>query len=190
VQSLFTFPNPVNEKAARVVAGLVVVTAVLALAFQATWLVWVLAAGFLLRVLSGPRVDPFGLLATRVVAPRLGAARLVAGPPKRFAQGLGLAFTLASGASLALGATTLGWLVLAMLVVAATLESVLGFCLGCVGFGLLQRAGVVPESVCEACNDLGSRGRRSSTTDRQPMPPETRTSRAVSVSAGPTTRSR
>ena len=49
------FPNPVNEKAARVVAGLVVLTAVTALVFQAGWLLWLLAAGFLLRVLSGPR---------------------------------------------------------------------------------------------------------------------------------------
>lgn len=157
MRALFTFPNPVNEKAARVVAGLVVVTALLALAFQASWLVWVLAAGFLLRVLSGPRFDPFGQLATRVVAPRLGEARLVAGPPKRFAQGLGLLFTVVSGTSLALGATTLGWVVLGLLVVAATLESVAGFCLGCVAFGLLQRAGVVPESVCESCNDIWSR---------------------------------
>jgi hypothetical protein len=159
MRSLFGFPNPVNEKAARVVAALVVVTAVLALALQATWLVWVLAAGFLLRVLSGPRLDPFGVFATRVVAPRLGAVRLVAGPPKRFAQGLGLAFTLGAGTSLALGAAPLGWLLLAMLVVAATLESVLGLCLGCVAFGLLQRRGFVPESVCETCSDLGSRPR-------------------------------
>ncbi len=157
MSSLFTFPHPVNEKAARSVAGLVVVTAVLALVLQASWLVWVLAAGFLLRVLSGPRFDPFGQLATRVIAPRLGAPRLVAGPPKRFAQGLGLVFSVGSGTSLALGATTLGWVVLGLLVVAATLESALGFCLGCVGFGLLQRAGVVPESVCEACNDIWAR---------------------------------
>ena len=154
VRSLFTFPNPVNEKAARVVAGLVVVTALLALLLRAPWLVWVLAAGFLLRVLAGPRFDPFGVVATRLVAPRLGPATLVAGPPKRFAQGLGLAFSLASGTSLALGATTAGWLILGLLVVAATLESVFAVCLGCIVFGLLQRRGLVPESVCEACADI------------------------------------
>ena len=54
------FPNPVNEKAARVVAGLVVVTALAALVTQSGWLLWLLAAGFLLRVLSGPRFSPFG----------------------------------------------------------------------------------------------------------------------------------
>lgn len=150
------FPNPVNEKAARVVAGLVVVTAATALVLQAGWLLWLLALGFLLRVLSGPRFSPFGLLATRVVAPRLGPPKLVAGPPKRFAQGLGLAFSLTAAICVTLGATTVGWTLVGLLIVAATLESVVGFCLGCAIFGLLQRAGWVPASVCEACADLGS----------------------------------
>ncbi len=145
------FPNPVNEKAARVVAGLVAVTALVALVSQSVWLLWLLAAGFLLRVLSGPRFSPFGLLATRVVAPRLGPPRLVPGPPKRFAQGLGLTFSLLAAIAVTLGATTLGWVLVVLLIGAAGLESVFAFCLGCAVFGLLQRAGMVPESVCEAC---------------------------------------
>src|SRR5215207_283705 len=148
---LVGFPNPVNEKAARVVAGLVVVTALTALLTQSGWLLWLLAAGFLLRVLSGPRFSPFGLLATKVVAPRLGRPKLVPGPPKRFAQGLGLAFSPVAATSMTLGATTLGWVLVVLLIVAALLESVFAFCLGCSIFGLLQRAGMVPESVCEAC---------------------------------------
>ena len=150
------FPNPVNEKAARVVAGLVAVTALVALVSQSVWLLWLLAAGFLLRVLSGPRFSPFGLLATRVVAPRLGRPRLVPGPPKRFAQGLGLTFSLLAAIAVTLGATTLGWVLVVLLIGAAVLESVFAFCLGCAIFGLLQRAGMVPESVCEACV-VGSR---------------------------------
>jgi MFS family permease len=148
---LVGFPNPVNEKAARVVAGLVALTAVVALLTQAGWLLWLLAAGFLLRVLSGPRFSPFGLLATRVAAPRLGPPKLVPGPPKRFAQGLGLTFSLGAALCVTLGATTLGWTFVGLLVVAATLESAFAFCLGCAAFGQLQRAGLVPESVCEAC---------------------------------------
>jgi hypothetical protein len=148
---LIAFPNPVNEKAARVVAGCVALTAASALVAQAGWVLWLLALGFLLRVLSGPRFSPFGLLATRVVAPRLGPPKLVPGPPKRFAQGLGLAFSLTAALCVAGGATTLGWSLVGLLIVAAVLESVLAFCLGCVVFGFLQRAGWVPESVCEAC---------------------------------------
>jgi hypothetical protein len=153
---LVGFPNPVNEKAARVVAGLVVVTALAALLTQSGWLLWLLAAGFVLRVLSGPRFSPFGLLATKVVAPRLGPPKLVPGPPKRFAQGLGLAFSLVAATSVTLGATTLGWTLVVLLIIAALLEAVFAFCLGCAIFGLLQRAGMIPESVCEACV-VGSR---------------------------------
>ena len=46
---------------------------------------------------------------------------------------------------------------LAALVAAATLESVFGYCLGCVIFAKLMQAGVIPERVCEACADLSRR---------------------------------
>ena len=151
ISGLVGFPNPVNEKAARVVAGLVVLTALSALLLPAGWLLWLMALGFLLRVLSGPRFSPFGLLATRVIAPRLGPPTLVPGPPKRFAQGLGLAFSLTAALCVSLGATTVGWVLVGLLIVAAVLESVFAFCLGCVIFGRLQRVGLIPESVCEAC---------------------------------------
>ena len=157
MRALFTFPNPVNEKAARVVAGLVVITTLVAIVSQQSWILWLLAVGFALRVAAGPRFSPFGRLATEVVAPRLGPATLVAGPPKRFAQTIGLVVSLAAAIAVTAGATTLGWVLAGVLVVAATLESVFGFCLGCVIFGGLQRAGVIPESVCEACNDIWAR---------------------------------
>jgi hypothetical protein len=51
------FPNPVNEKAARVVAGVVCVIAIAALASGLYWLAAVLAYGFIARVLSGARSD-------------------------------------------------------------------------------------------------------------------------------------
>ena len=78
-----------NEKAARAVAGLVLVTCIAALATAQYWLLAPLALGFLARVLTGPRLSPFGQLATRVIAPRLGEPHYVAGPPKRFAQAMG-----------------------------------------------------------------------------------------------------
>ncbi|MBA8793538.1 hypothetical protein FHX74_001143 [Friedmanniella endophytica] len=150
--SVLTFPNPVNEKAARVVAGCVVLSGLVILLGGWYWLTVPLAVGFALRVASGPRFSLFGLLATRLVAPRLGRAKLVPGPPKRFAQAIGLTFSTAA-AVLALVADQplAAGIVLAVLVVFATLESVVGFCAGCWVFGLLMRAGVIPESTCEAC---------------------------------------
>ena len=49
------------------------------------------------------------------------------------------------------GNTVAAQIVLGLLVVAAMLESAAGVCLGCIVFGWLQRRGVIPASVCEAC---------------------------------------
>lgn len=155
--SVLSFPNPVNEKAARSVAALVVVLAVTVLVTGSPWLLALLALGFWARVASGPRFSVFGQLATRVIAPRLGAPRLVPGPPKRFAQGIGAVLTTGALAALLLGAPLLAWVLLGALVVAASLEAFLGLCLGCLIFGRLQRAGVIPAAVCEACNSVGRR---------------------------------
>ena len=54
ISSVFGFPNPVNEVAARVVAGGVVVMGVAALALRQPWLLVPLAYGFWARLLTGP----------------------------------------------------------------------------------------------------------------------------------------
>ncbi len=114
-----------------------------------------IAYGFVARVLAGPRYSPLGLLATRVVVPRLRLRpKLVPGPPKRFAQAIGATLSVGALVAVLLGATGLAMLLVAAIVVAATLESALAFCLGCRVFALLMRAGVIPESVCESCNRL------------------------------------
>ena len=157
----FAFPAVVNEKAARAVAGQVAVVTVLALVTGWLWLAPVLAVGFALRVASGPRFDPFGRLATKVIAPRLGAPVLVPGPPKRFAQAVGLVFTLAATGFLVVGVPVVTIALLAVLLLFATLEAVVGFCAGCYVFGLLMRVGLVPEETCAACNDISLRNRES-----------------------------
>jgi hypothetical protein len=154
---MFSFPRVVNEKAARVVAGGVALISVVALVASAEWLLIGLALGFWARVLTGPKLSPLALLATRVVAPRLGPPKDVAGPPKRFAQGMGAAITTLGSLAWLLGLSTLADVLLAMLVLAATLESVFAYCLGCQIFGLLMRAGVVPEDVCAECADIWAR---------------------------------
>ena len=156
---MFSFPNPVNEKAARVVAGVVMVVALVTLLTSAYWLLVPLAYGFWARVLTGPTLSPVGQFATRVAAPRLGAPKYVSGPPKRFAQGMGAVITTSAAIlALAAGATTAADVLLGLLVLAAGLESILAFCIGCQIFGLLMRAGVVPEAVCAECADIWARG--------------------------------
>jgi hypothetical protein len=150
-----SFPNPVDEVSARLVAAGVVV---LGAAYVVTgWvpLLAVLAYGFVARVLAGPRFSPLGLLVTRGLRPRLPLApRPVPGPPKRFAQGIGAALSVLALVLALVGAGAGARGVVALVVVAATLESAAGFCVGCSIFRLLMRRGVIPESVCEACNDL------------------------------------
>lgn len=154
--SLFEFPHPVNETSARVVAtGVVAMAATAAIADQPL-IMLPLAYGFAARVAAGPRFSPLGLLATRVVTPRLNVKHnYSAGPPKRLAQAMGLAMSVTAlglrywarrpqAARLALGA----------LATAAALEAAFGLCLGCKLFELGMRAGVVPESVCEECRDI------------------------------------
>jgi Domain of unknown function (DUF4395) len=161
VASIIGFPDPVNEVSARVVAAGVVVLSVVTIALDQPWLTAVIAYGFVARVLTGPTLSPLGQLATRVVTPRLPfAPRPVPGPPKRFAQGIGAVVSLTS-AVLALGFGLAGaaYAVLGLLIVAATLESALGFCIGCRIFALLVRAGVLPDEVCERCANIGLDGR-------------------------------
>jgi hypothetical protein len=162
VSSLLSFPNPVNEKAARVVAGGVLVLAVVTLATGWWWLLIALAYGFWARVLTGPTLSPLGWTAQNVIAPRLGPRRPVPGPPKRFAQGVGTAFsTTALVLAMVVGAHTAAAVVLALLIVAAGLESLAGVCLGCHMFAALMRIGIVPESVCLECADIRGRLRAS-----------------------------
>jgi len=162
--AVLTFPNPVNEYAARSVAAMVVVLSAATVIFQTPWLLWPLALGFLARVASGPRFSPFGLLATKVIAPRIGPAKLVPGPPKRFAQAIGATLSIAALAAFYLGAPTLSWVLVFLITIAALLESVLGVCLGCIIFGRLQAIGVIPASVCEACNDIRLRTKAANAT--------------------------
>lgn len=154
---VFAFPNPVNEYAARITAGLVVVLAGVTLLTGWGWGLAVIAAGFWLRVLFGPRISPLALLSVKVLAPRLGRAKLVPGPPKRFAQGIGAAVSTAAAVLLAAGLAPGAWALLAVLILAASLEAFAGFCLGCVIFGFLQHRGLIPEEVCEACNNISLR---------------------------------
>jgi hypothetical protein len=155
---LFSFPNPVNEKAARFVAGVVAVTAALILATGAYWLLIPLTYGFWARVLTGPTLSPLARLAMKAMA---RDPKHVAGPPKRFAQGMGAAMTTAATILWLAGATTAAGVLVAMLLVAATLESVFAICLGCHVFAGLMRLGLIPEAVCAECADITlARGRR------------------------------
>jgi len=161
MRSLFAFPNPVNEVSARLVAGGVVLLTLVILLFGQHWLLIPLAYGFVARVLTGPTLSPLGQLVTRGITPRLHVpAKPAPGPAKRFAQGIGATLTVGAViAYYAFGSTAAANVLVAMVLIAATLESVFAYCLGCKIFALLMHAGIIPEDVCEECNDIWSRSR-------------------------------
>ena len=155
LRSLFSFPNPVNEIAARSVAAGVVAMTTVALVLGIPWLLIPIVYGFWARVLTGPSLSPLGQLATRVIVPALPlAARPTPGPPKRFAQAMGVAMSTAA----LIVWVTAGWSVARWVLVplegAAVLEAAFGICVGCRVFTVLMRTGLIPESVCLECADL------------------------------------
>jgi len=153
LSDVFSFPNPVNEVSARTVAGGVAVAALVTLGTRWPWLLPFMAYGFIARVASGPTLSPWGQIVTRVIVPRLPfKAKLIPGPPKRFAQGMGVAFTVPAAILwLGFGLELPALILVALLAVAAILESVFAICLGCRVFDVLMRIGIIPTSVCEAC---------------------------------------
>ena len=151
----YPFPNPANETSARLVAAGVVLISTAFLLTNSTLILLALTYGFAARVAAGPAFSPLALLVTRIITPKLNFNhKFVPGPPKRFAQTIGLTF-----AATALTLTLLDYslapkLVIVALIFAATLESVFAICLGCIMFSFLMKLGVIPQSVCESCNDI------------------------------------
>jgi len=156
VTTLFDFPNPVNETAVRVTATGVATMALLALTLQRPELLIVIAYGFVARTLTGPRLSPLAWLSTRVITPRLpGPHRLVAGPPKRFAQALGAAGSVAAVLLYyAAGWHLAAWVLAGMMVVLATLEAGFRICVGCMLYAALVRGGVIAGTDCPECSDI------------------------------------
>ena len=156
---LLGFPEEVNDTSARIVAAGAVSLAILYAATGWGWVLLPLTYGFIARVASGPRFSPLGLLATKVITPRLTSInhRILPGPPKRFAQGVGALFSATASVLFLLGLNTASRIVAAALAGPALLEAAFGFCVGCKMFNLLMRAGIIPESVCVECSDISAR---------------------------------
>jgi hypothetical protein len=152
----FRYPHPTNEVVSRLVAAQVALLAGGILAFDRPGLLPLLLYGFTARVLAGPRWSPMAQLAQRVLLPAVGSPRRpTAGPPKRFAQGIGLVVTGGALLSwLVLGHDEAGRGLLGILLVFSALEAALGLCAGCLVFRWLMRRGWIAEETCERCHDL------------------------------------
>ncbi len=119
----------INETKVRLVAGLVLLVTALYLITGWLALPLLLAADFGLRGFDLGKYSPLGNLADQLVKlgrlPYKGTDQA----PKRFAARIGLAFGLLISILQLLGISSL--IPAAVLAVFATLESVIGFCAGC-----------------------------------------------------------
>lgn len=159
------FPRVVDDVSVRLIAAVVLVLAIAALALHQWWIYAVLAVDFTLRVVFGPKASPVAQGVQRLVRPQVSAAkRPTAGPPKRFAAGIGAVLTTAAAVLWAMGVAapvvvTIG----AVMIVFPALESILGICVGCKAFAVLMKLGLVPEEICLECADISLRQRQSPT---------------------------
>lgn len=99
------------------------------------------AALFALGAARGVQHTPHAWVFKRFVRPRLAAPAELEDPaPPRFAQAVGLAFTLVALLAYAASAVVLAQVAIGLALVAALLNAVFRFCLGCEMYLLLQRA--------------------------------------------------
>ncbi len=124
----------------------IILLLVLAFLFNAAWLVAFVAAVMVIGTLW-PQAGLFKQVYARVFKPAgwLKPHVIEDDPkPHLFAQGLGGIFLVASTAALWFGLSVVGWALAGAVVVLASINLFLGFCLGCFIYYQLGRVGVKP----------------------------------------------
>ncbi|GAB2456533.1 DUF4395 domain-containing protein [Nocardioides hungaricus] len=128
------------QLAAALTSAVLVAVLLLAPGPAAALLLAAQAAVFSVGASRGVQHTPYSWLFRTLVRPRLSAPAELEDPaPPRFAQAVGLAFALAGLAGLLLGADLLGLIATGLALVAALLNAVFRFCLGCEMYLLIQR---------------------------------------------------
>jgi len=131
----------VDVRGPRFSAWVTAVVLAVALVLGSGVLVAVQAVVFAVGAFAGLRYAPYGALFRAVVAPRLGPVReREPEAPPRFAQLVGLLFALVGAAGYLLGAPVVGAVATGLALVAALLNAVTGFCLGCELYLTARRA--------------------------------------------------
>lgn len=120
-----------DPRGPRFAAAVTSVVLVAVLVTGSGWLALAQAVVFALTAAS-PRRGPYGLIYRAVLARRLGPpAELEPAAPVRFAQLVGMVFTLVAAVGYLTGVAPLGVVMAAFALVAAFLNAAFGLCLGC-----------------------------------------------------------
>ncbi len=134
----------IDPRGPQLTAGITAVVLVAVLLLPSPWaaaLTAVQAVLFAIGVSRGVQHTPHAWLFRTVVRPRLAPPAELEDPaPPRFAQGVGLAFTLVALLGFAAGATLLAQVAIGLALVAALLNAVFRLCLGCELYLLFKRS--------------------------------------------------
>ncbi|MER7557780.1 DUF4395 domain-containing protein [Nocardioides sp. NPDC126508] len=133
----------IDPRGPQFTAALTVVVILLALLLPQPWALVVTVIQTVLFAIGaglGVQRTPHAWLFKKFVRPRLGAPDELEDPaPPRFAQGVGLAFLLVALVGYLVGATLVAQIALGLALVAAVLNAVFRFCLGCELYLLIRR---------------------------------------------------
>jgi hypothetical protein len=128
-----------DPRGPRFSAALTTIVFVVVLLTGSGWLALAQAVIFAIGAYD-PRLTPYGLLYRYLIAPRLAPpTEREDGAPVRFAQAVGLVFTLVTVAGYLSGVAVLGIVGASFALVAAFLNAFFGLCLGCEAYLLLRR---------------------------------------------------
>ena len=136
-------PGAIDPRSPQLAAALTSVVLAAVLLVPAPWSTALLAAQVVLFAVGaarGVRSTPHAWLFRTLVRPRLGPPTDWEAPePPRFAQAVGLGFTLVGLVALLAGATLVAQVAVGLALVAALLNAVFALCLGCEAYLLIKR---------------------------------------------------
>jgi Domain of unknown function (DUF4395) len=133
----------IDPRGPQFAASLTAVVLVVVLLLPSPWaavLTGVQVVLFAVGATRGVQHTPHAWLFRTLVRPRLSPPAELEDPaPPRFAQGVGFGFTLVALVGFAAGVTLLGQVATGLALVAALLNAVFRFCLGCELYLLIKR---------------------------------------------------
>jgi Domain of unknown function (DUF4395) len=136
-------PAGIDPRGPQFTAGITAAVLVVILLLPSPWaavLTGVQAVLFAVGASRGVQHTPHAWLFRTLVRPRLSAPEELEDPaPPRFAQAVGLGFTVVALVGYVAGVTLLGQIAIGFALVAALLNAVFRFCLGCEMYLLIKR---------------------------------------------------